>query len=816
MTKISMHFVSSTDDPIALAPVTIQLTYSAMNSCSNDVIMSREEEFTTDANGDLLVDLLACDRLYHVTVYDTEQETSIHHDFYVPPVNDPDSVFNLTDLIVKCNTSLSSLPYDEVALIKIIAAKLEAQAAAAISVSAKNSAQTYATQAEAAKNVAITKAAEAASSAGIATGVSALVTELESKLDTLPTDISVDGLLVSTSDDWEDVPKIVTSNENLEVSNGPMNAQAQALTNRTDVLKNRADAFSLPSGSTRVGNVAPGSGAVNRTLWDVASERVSALDYHYVVELDYAPCIQRAYDYLMTKAGGTIILPFLENGWQIITPLNFTNAWAPITLKGVGATNIPNNRPNDSTFGTTLWGNTNGSCVIDIAGRHNFGLEDLMIDTYNEAKCPLPSRIGVLSGRNTVSPDAQNHHFTNIAMFMKSTGSSVTPSIGHYGYGSELGTYTNCWYFADVPGVYTKSLLYGVSSPFTTLLPDGQSATCNVFNGMNFITNSGLGPSIRLDNTYNNVFQGTYFYNDSGNQTFPAVMMTGTNYALVMDGFSSEGHANMFETLGSMLGCRFHGWHIGEVGGSHIGKFTGYSRVQDCSFDILEGGASVAYQAYVGVGMVNSAMENVSFSLGDFGTANIDCSNGGALHNLSFKHNGGEPALLLRGGDGRFTYTINGERRSAGILKSSGPIVVSKSNMPNNSGNALFGVNVPNQTLTGQIIVNYTLNSSTQECTKTGQVVISVARVAGSPMVATIAESITQKTAQTSGAETIVATFGISAVEGGTSEQNYVFVTCVQNSSTFGYAFFRGVIELVSSSMGNDNLLDSQHIFIGL
>lgn len=242
MTKISMHFVSSTDEPIAIAPVTIQLTYSAMNQCSNDVIMSRQEEFTTDANGDLLVDLLACDRLYHVTVYDTEQETSIHHDFYVPPVNDPDSVFNLTDLIVKCNTSLSSLPYDEVALIKIIAAKLEAQAAAVAAIAAKNAAnvsaeaaqvsennaQASALEAEEFKNISSTKADEAA---GSVETINDILVDLNASLATLPTDIAISGVLEPQNTEGLTVPKIVTSNPILEVPNGPLNAQAQALLN---------------------------------------------------------------------------------------------------------------------------------------------------------------------------------------------------------------------------------------------------------------------------------------------------------------------------------------------------------------------------------------------------------------------------------------------------------------------------------------------------------------------------------------------------------------------------------------------------------
>jgi len=67
---------------------------------------------------------------------DTEQEISVHHSFYVPATQDPNTVYDLTDLIVRCDTTLSSMPYDEIALIKIIAAKVEAEQAAIRAVNA--------------------------------------------------------------------------------------------------------------------------------------------------------------------------------------------------------------------------------------------------------------------------------------------------------------------------------------------------------------------------------------------------------------------------------------------------------------------------------------------------------------------------------------------------------------------------------------------------------------------------------------------------------------------------------------------------------
>lgn len=141
MTKIAMRFVTTTDIPIGNALVAIRLTRSDYEEKTSGVLMPRLEEFHTDANGLLQVDLMPATALYHVTVYDTVQDIAIHHDFIVPVVEDPNTVLLLPDLIVPPDTVLSSFPFDEEALAKIIQAKVEAVAAALQSqASASNSA----------------------------------------------------------------------------------------------------------------------------------------------------------------------------------------------------------------------------------------------------------------------------------------------------------------------------------------------------------------------------------------------------------------------------------------------------------------------------------------------------------------------------------------------------------------------------------------------------------------------------------------------------------------------------------------------------
>lgn len=130
MTKIAMRFVTTTNIPIGDALVQVRLTRSDADEKTSGVVINRMEEFHTDATGEVIVDLVASESLYHVTAYDTVQDIAIHHDFYVPKTDNPNTVLRLQDLIVPADTVLSSLPYDKEALLEILRAKAEALAAA--------------------------------------------------------------------------------------------------------------------------------------------------------------------------------------------------------------------------------------------------------------------------------------------------------------------------------------------------------------------------------------------------------------------------------------------------------------------------------------------------------------------------------------------------------------------------------------------------------------------------------------------------------------------------------------------------------------
>lgn len=241
MTQVSMHFVTPSGAPFVDAPVHIRMAANAVSTSENLVVMTQVEEFVTDSEGKLLVSLINVDRLYQVIAYDEPNETSLKHDFYVPLTVNPDTVLDLVDLIIPCGTTLTSMPYDEIALIKIMTAKLEAETAATTATSAVGSAEESKDAAEAAELAAKSSAQDAKDASEEAlvtlTDANAALTDVESKLDTLPTTLAVSAEVFPTNPKWESVPKVTSTNTPLNGDDGPLNKQAKVLVDRTEDLR---------------------------------------------------------------------------------------------------------------------------------------------------------------------------------------------------------------------------------------------------------------------------------------------------------------------------------------------------------------------------------------------------------------------------------------------------------------------------------------------------------------------------------------------------------------------------------------------------
>lgn len=519
-----------------------------------------------------------------------------------------------------------------------------------------------------------------------------------------------------------------------------------------------------------------------------------------------SPAFQAAYDELIASGnGGTIFAPATTGGYRLQTALNFTSSQIPITLMGEGTTNIPDNRPNDSTFGTVLWGDT-GDVVIDISARANFGLENLTIDTNHTTKCPTPARIGVLGGRVSAFSGNQNHHFTNVAIFMKSTGSATSPSIAHYAYGTELGAYINCWYFADVPAVYNLAPLYNVTSPYVTLAATGTSATCNTMTGCRYVAVSGLGPAVHIDGTYDNSFVSSYFYNEAGSATtHPAIKLTGYNHALKVDTFQCEEFDICVEVKDALFSSKITGFTTSTFFNNtkSIGIFNATLFCIDNVFEIETGGIGYSYAAYAGTLVPNSIFVNNTFQLNQTGEFNLTAGASNTIDNLIFTKWTNDAIINIANYSSFVNCRLNNSQFLTNSLNTSKVLAVVKSGMPNNTANYIFSVTVPNKDIAGTYLFDYVLNSSSNELIKSGQIHLTVARVENSATVLSVSESIAQQSAQAAGSETIAVTFSWSGVFDPVTGTQYAFMRCTQNSSTGGTAYIRGTVTGFSSLLDN-------------
>jgi len=650
---------------------------------------------------------------------------------------------------------------------------------------------------------------------------------------------------------WGDVFQIEKNTPVLGGAGGVANRQAQELANRTQFLyENMGEEFAPTYAALRayngsatrmqVGgrtNYFDGAGGIvvrtgsqpdnDGTVWVDALGRSWERQFSGPVDIRWwgakggnynsSPALQAAYNYLVsTGNGGTILVPPAPDGYRLDTPLNFTDAWVPITIKGMSGTNIPSNRPNNFPYGSLFWANTGGVC-IDIAGRCNFGLEDIVIDTFDTTKCPTPSRIGVLGARTTTSQDNQNHHFKNVAIFMKSQRPSA-PSIAHYAYGTELGYYENCWYFADLPAAYCLANVLGVTSPHRTLVASGVSATANTGNGCRFVTVSPSDPAIWFDGTYDNSFKQSYFYNESGVFTNrPALLLTGNNHSLSVDTFQCEEFANVFEQYGSLFNSKIKGFVTSTsyaTAASEIGRFTGAAITVDNNFEIETGGIGVAYEAYKGTTAASSVFANNKFKLNQTGGFNVSFGASSNVGNLHFDKWTDDVSVLLGGLTNSTNITVNGKQKTIGAVNVSEGFVFKYEAKPNSTANSILSFTVPNGDIAYCYFVDYVINSSAKEAVKTGRVQVSVARKTDQAMVLT-AEKLHENTLQAAGSESISTTFSVSGIFDPATGTQYAFLTCNANSSAGGTSYIRGSVKSLGASLLNSPIYGNQNIIIG-
>lgn len=518
---------------------------------------------------------------------------------------------------------------------------------------------------------------------------------------------------------------------------------------------------------------------------------------------DDAAAIQAAYNYVAGIGGGTVFLPATKEGYKINTAINCTNGFYAVDFVGAGSSSIPNARPNNDALGTCIWLNT-GTVGFDLTGCATIGFRSLTLDTFHTTKVTNPARIGILSGRTVEQSNSFNHKFTDLTVFMKTTGSPTSPSIALYASNVELMTCVNCWLHADVSTVLTDIGLYNAASPFVTLVNTLVSATCNTFLSCKLISVSGVGPALRINQTVNNTFIGTYFGNDVDTSTFPAVLLTGAVQKLLIKGFQSEERTEFLEIAGNAIECEFYGTHAGTNTTSPICNFQNADSVFGCKFDIYNSAVITPYSAYAGT--INY-LANSYFNLGFSGNFAVNCT---IFADNSFNEIGGGASYTGIPSVGS-NATINGVHYPSLFVRKQ-DYAFQKTNATNNSQFVFALVAVPNSELNAIIEIPYTLNSAAGELIRTGRLRVNAARIGGFASVVTMSEEAAQVALQTTGSETITAAFSVGATSGAVTADQFVELTCTINSSLGGAGYIRGIATVQSAYF--TNALVQSHIYL--
>lgn len=518
---------------------------------------------------------------------------------------------------------------------------------------------------------------------------------------------------------------------------------------------------------------------------------------------DDAPAIQAAYDHIVSIGGGTVYLPATKEGYKINTAINCTNGFYGIDFVGAGSASLPNARPNDDSLGTTIWLNT-GTVGFDLTGCATLGIRSLTLDTFHTTKVTNPARIGILSGRTAQQLNSFNHRFTDVSVFMKSTGSPTSPSIALYASNVELMTCINCWFHGDVATVLTNTGLYNATSPYVSIINTAVSATCNTFLSCKLISVSGVGPALRVNQTVNNTFIGTYFGNDVDQSTYPAVLCTDAVQKLLIKGFQSEERTEFLKVTGNLIECEFYGTHASTSAITPICNFDGATNVHDCTFDIYNSATVSGYSAYTGT--VNY-LANSYFNLGYGGNFAVTCTTfqGNSFNKLGAAANyTGIPSVSS-------DATINGVYQPSFYVRKQ-DYAFQKTNATNNSQFVFALVVVPNSEVNAIIEIPYTLNSADGQLVRTGRLRVNAARYGGSASVVTMSEEAAQVALQTVGTETISASFAVGATAGAVNATQTVELTVTINSSLGNAGYIRGIATVQSAYFTNG--LIQNHIYL--
>ena len=283
-------------------------------------------------------------------------------------------------------------------------------------------------------------------------------------------------------------------------------------------------ALAASTGSSTVGHVALGSGAVARTAQSKLRERISVVDFGAVADwngttgTDNAAAFNAAINYLFSVGGGILWVP--RGFYRIASALNFAGTGAvgrfgntPIVVQGEG---MPN------AFDTGSWTTYGGSWIIGQTGTWIVdctGIQYLSFDNIGfRGMGTGASNKGILCARSTIVNFSHDISFRKCVVWIDTApAATAIGGIAIANNGAETFVIEQCWLYADTPFAITFNNAQDLnfSSVYATIqssAPYNSSTMMNIRN-TTFQALTGYGTYIQ---GADNVFFDTCIWSRAG------------------------------------------------------------------------------------------------------------------------------------------------------------------------------------------------------------------------------------------------------------------------------------------------------------
>lgn len=191
-------------------------------------------------------------------------------------------------------------------------------------------------------------------------------------------------------------------------------------------------------------------------------------------DFDNSSIINNALNYFTT-------LYFPSGKYKVLSPINLKNKKS-YKIMGSQSTTYS---LSDLGNGSIIVGNTGSNPIINAIGALNITLKDLLLFS-DDNSLSSPSVLGILQGCTTERPFSQFINLDNIYINLISSPNSNKQlgSIGVYNWQSELNSYINCFFTADIPVVLTREDETELAKNFGCIRPIHDSLTGNVYTNL--------------------------------------------------------------------------------------------------------------------------------------------------------------------------------------------------------------------------------------------------------------------------------------------------------------------------------------------